>query len=87
MRIQLYGNDDLRIDGSSDKSHFVDIDRVGYDGIGLTLFTMYQYIEIRKKDDKIKVFNFKRKSDKRDCDFGWWEDAEVIYSINEQVVN
>src|SRR3990167_7785937 len=45
--------------------------------------TTYQYIEIRKKSTQIAMFIFPKKSLKNQYDFGWWSDAEIVYSINE----
>ena len=55
--------------------------------MAIDLFASFQYIEIRKKDEQVRVFTFKRKSDKKDCDFKWWGDAEVILAINNQTMH
>ena len=52
-------------------------------GISVDFFTYEVYMEVRKKGNQIKTFYFPRKSVKKDFDFGWWEDAEVVYSNNE----
>lgn len=89
MDIKLNQDDRIRIDGDySDMSNFIDASRAGHSGLALTLFTGFQYIEIRKKGDQVKVFTFPKKSHKKDYDFGEiWSDAEVVYSINEQIMH
>lgn len=42
-----------------------------------------QYLEIRKKAGYICSFYFQNKRQKKDYDFGWWEDAEVIFANND----
>ena len=51
--------------------------------MAIDLHTAFQYIEVRRKDCQVRVFSFKKKSHKKECDFGWWSDAEVILAINE----
>lgn len=89
MEVKLNQDDSLRINSEYGKcSNFIDLKRAGFSGLSATLFTGFQYIEIRKKGDQIKIFTFPKKSHKKEYDFGEiWKDAEVIYSINEQVVH
>ena len=88
MDIKLNLDDRFRINtDSSNFDNFVDVGKEGFSGIGLTLFTAFQYIEVRKKGDQVKVFTFPKKSHKKEHDFGFWEDAEVVYSLNEQIMH
>ena len=88
MEIKLQAEDRFRVDGGySDLSNFIDIAKAGYSGISVNLFTGFQYVEIRKKDDQLKIFTFPKKSHKKEYDFGHWEDAEVIFSMNEQIMH
>ena len=87
MDIKLSQDDTFRIYADNKGNNFIDVLQFGYDAMAVDMFTNFQYIEIRKKHDIIRVFSFKKKSHKKECDFGWWEDAEVVFSINEQTVN
>jgi hypothetical protein len=65
--------------------NFVDITCLN-DELGLQISnwtTTKQYIEIRKKSNQIAMFVYSKKSDKHYAKLGWWEDSEVVFSINE----
>jgi hypothetical protein len=87
--IKLSREDRLRVDGNYfGYQQFIDIDRSDNgECLGVTLFAGFSYVEVRKKGDLIKVFSFPKKSLKRDFDFGHFEDAEIVYSCNEQIMN
>ena len=88
MNITLNTDDNLRLQREcGNTSNFIDVCGAGYRGLGVTLFTGFQYVEVRKRDDQIKIFTFPKKSDKKDYDFGRWVDAEVVYSCNEQIMH
>ncbi len=87
MNIKLYKDDTLRITGDHEGNNFIDIGAVGYESLAIDLCTIFYYIEVRRKGEKVRIFTFLKKSHKKSCDFGWWEDAEVILAINEQTVN
>tara|TARA_R110000803_G_scaffold95395_5_gene163382 strand:+ start:909 stop:1175 length:267 start_codon:yes stop_codon:yes gene_type:complete len=83
MEINLQDSDRLRLHADFKKENFVNISKFGYDAMAIDLHTAFQYIEVRRKDGQVRMFSFKKKSDKKECDFGWWENAEVILAINE----
>lgn len=88
MNIKLDYEDSFRIYGDSEKNNFIDISQENFEGIGIGLFPYFHYIEIRKhKNGNLKMFCFKKKSHKKDCDFGSYQDAEVIFSLNETNYN
>lgn len=88
MDIKLNQNERLRVDsGCSDTSNFIDVSKAGYSGLCTTLFSGFQYIEIRKKSGLLRVYTFPKKSHKKEHDFKGWEDAEVVFSQNEQVMH
>lgn len=82
MNIKLYKDDNLRIYGDHNQNNFIDVKSVGYESLSVDFFSSFVYIEIRKKESKLRVFTFNKKSHKKECDFGWWEDAEVVYALN-----
>lgn len=85
MNIRLNQDDRVRVDGDTGYGvNFLDIRKADFAGLEVTLFSYFQYIEIRKKGALLKVFTFPKKSLKKDFDFGEWRDAEVVYSCNEQ---
>ena len=83
MDLRIRKDDNLRIHSDYEQQNFIDINQVGYESMAIDLFTHFQYIEIRKKKDMLRVFTFTKKSMKKECDFGWWDDAEVVFSVNE----
>ena len=88
MEIKLQSEDGFRVDGGyANLSNFIDIAKAGYSGISVNLFTGFQYVEIRKKDDQLKIFTFPKKSHKKEYDFANWDDAEVVFSMNEQIMH
>jgi len=87
MELRIRSNDSLRIVGDHKGTNFIDIYGVGYDSLAVDFFSHFQYIEIRKKKDILRVFAFPKKSLKKECDFGWWDDAEIVFAQNEQKYN
>ena len=88
MEIKLQTDDRFRVDVSEGSfDNFINIQKAGYAGLAIDLFTGFQYVEIRKKEGILRVFTFPKKSMKKEYDFGFWVDAEVVYSINEQTMN
>ena len=87
MNIKLRESDRFRLSVDHDNDNFIDINHVGYEALAVDFYLHFQYIEIRRKKDQIRVFSFKKKSHKKECDFGWWKDADVIMAINEQTIN
>ena len=63
MEIKLNSRYDIfRIDGGySGMSNFIDIKKTGFSGICATMFTGFQYIEIRKKNDLLRLYTFPKK--------------------------
>ena len=82
MNLRLQHKESIRIVGDCKENNFIDVSGVGYESLAIDLFGTFQYIEIRKKETQLRVFTFIKKSYKKECDFGWWEDAEVVYSLN-----
>ena len=82
MELRIMGDDCLRVVADHKKDNFIDVRAFGYEAMAIDLFPRFQYIEIRKKQDVVRVFTFLKKSYKKECVFGWWEDAEVILAIN-----
>jgi len=84
MELRIRQNDNIRVIGDHEGGNFIDLYSVGYEALAVDLFSHFQYVEIRKKEDKLRVFAFKKKAHKKECIFGWWEDAEVVFAQNEQ---
>jgi hypothetical protein len=71
---------------TSQGNNFVEI--YGMDneiGLMVDFFPTFHYIEIREKNGSMKTFLFNKKSMKKEHDFGWWADAEVVFSRNNVV--
>ncbi len=84
MHLKIYKDESIRVETPhSDTEIFVDVRQVGYQSLAVDFYGFQGYIEIRKKENHVRVFQFPKKSYKKECDFGWWEDAEVIFSYNE----
>ena len=75
-RIRIFGDwkSDLFIDVSSLTDQIA---------MGIELYPSMQYIEIRRKHGVFMLFVFREKSDKKHYNFGFWEDAKVIFSSNK----
>jgi len=88
MELKINQGDRVRVDGGYGKAdNFIDISKAGFSGLCTTLFTGFQYIEIRKKGDQLRVYTFPKKSHKEEYDFEHWKDAEVVFSLNEQIMH
>ena len=87
MDIKLQREDSFRITADHRGNNFIDVAQVGYESMAVDLFAHFVYIEIRKKEDRLRVFTFAKKSLKKECDFGWWGNADVVFALNEQVIN
>lgn len=80
MDLKLYQGQKVRV--NTHDGLFVDVEHVGFESLGFNFHGQCGYIEIRLKDGEHKVFQFPKKSYKKECDFGWWEDAEIVYSYH-----
>jgi len=83
MEIKLHGEDRVRIVCDHKENNFIDVERVAYESMCVDMHPHFHYIEVRKKSSQVRVFVFPKKSYKKECDFGWWEDAEVVLAITE----
>jgi hypothetical protein len=83
MNIKLQNKDRFRVYADYEERNFIDVDQENYESMSINGFTSCHYVEIRKKEGQLKIYFFKKKSYKKECDFGWWSDAEVVYAINE----
>ncbi len=56
-------------------------------GYGMSInFNKYAtYMEMREKDNQVRLFLFRNKRSKHETDLGWWSDAEVVWSKNEVI--
>ena len=81
MVMELQNKDKIRIKTYS--GSFMDIFHINPESLAVDLYAFQGYIELRKKDRVFRLFQFPKKSYKKDHDFGWWEDAEVVFSHNE----
>ena len=87
MELRVRTEEGIRVIGDHKNDNIVDVNGVGYDSLAIDLYPRFYYIEIRKKEDQIRVFTFPKKSSKKDCDFGWWKDADVILAVNDRISN
>ncbi len=85
MDIKIRKDERFRVEGGG--NNFIDVNGIGFESLCLDLYVSFQYIEVRRKDNQIRVYTFPKKSYKKSHDFGWWKDAEVIFAVNEQIVN
>lgn len=88
MDLQLNAKDRVRLSTNNHKSgmaNFIDASCLEFElGLMVTNWSnTYQYIEVRKKWNQLAVFYFLKKSDKKNANLEGWEDAEVVFSINE----
>ena len=87
MEINLNQNDRFRVKTNrldNCGENFIDINGLQWEaGIAVDMYPSFHYIEMRKKERGIRLFLFKNKGAKKDFDLGWWDDAEVIFALNE----
>ena len=70
------------------EDNFIDVSGADNEScLTIDLFPRFNYIEIREKNGSMRVFSFEKKSHKKEHDFGWWIDAEVVFSSNDVVHN
>ena len=81
MEINLNCDDRIRLKSSD--GPFIDVQHVGFESVAIDMYSFQGYIEIRKKGNHFRVFQFPKKSYKKELNFGYWDDAEIIYSFNE----
>lgn len=86
MDLRLHSTDKIRLVTGSSKNNFIDCS-AEYQEMALTVsFLCSQtYMEIRRKANQVKTFYFESKRHKKEFEFGYWEDAEVIFAFNEVV--
>ncbi len=82
MELELHQDQKIRV--KTFAGPYIDIRHIGYQSLSVALHGQCGYIEVRKKDREINVFQFPKKAYKKEYDFGWWEDAEVVFSYNEK---
>ena len=89
MEIKLHSPDSLRVEAtiSGVTGNFIDLSTDGLTNVAIDLYPSFYYIEIRQKDGFLKLFTFPKKSMKKCYDFGYWDDAEVVFSNNTQTHN
>ncbi len=65
------------------KENFIDISGADNEAcLTVDLYPHFQYIEMRAKKGQMRLFTFDNKRWKKEYDFGWWADAEVVFSRN-----
>lgn len=81
MDIKLTPKERCRIHSSFSCDNFIDITSENHI-ISLEAYPRNHYIEIRKKEGYTRMYFFKKKSYKEGYDFGYWDDAEVVFALN-----
>ena len=86
MEIRLYNKDRLRIKADTDGDNFINVSTdVNLESLTVDIYPIFHYIEMRLKNDTMQMFLFKKKSHKKHYDFGYFKDAEVVYSLNKVI--
>jgi len=83
MNLRLYDKDRIRIDADHDGDMFIDISQDHYEGISIDIYSHFCMGEIRCKRGILKMFIFKGPEYRADYDFGYWADAEIVYSFEK----
>ena len=84
METKLNSTDRLRVTTGHTKNNYIDIECGQWElALEVSFLASKQYMEIRKKSGHICSFYFESKRHKKEYDFKWWEDAEVIFSNND----
>jgi hypothetical protein len=86
MELKLYSKDKIRLITGSSNNNFIDcVSEHQEAALTVSFLPSQTYMEIRKKANQVKIFYFENKKHKKEFDFGYWEDAEVIFALNEVV--
>jgi len=86
MELRIYPKDRIRITSDYKGQNFIDTEGMKDEiGMSIDLYPSFHYIEMREKDGMIRVFLFQKKGLKKYYDFGYWKDAEVVYSLNKVI--
>lgn len=84
METRLNSKQQFRVTTGQSKNNFIDIKSGEWEqALEVSFLTSKQYMEVRKKDGSMCTFYFESKRHKKDYDFGWWEDAEVVFANND----
>ena len=84
MQVRLYSEQKIRVTTGHKENNYIDVESGKWEqALEVSFFTSQQYLEIRKKDGQICSFYFESKRHKKDYDFGWWQDAEVVFANND----
>ena len=84
MELRLNSEQRIRLTTGSSKKNFVDVTGEKFElALGVSFLCSQTYFEVRKKDGQMKSFYFESKRHKKDFDFEWWSDAEVLFANND----
>ena len=84
MELRLNSEQRVRITTGSSKKNFIDITSGKWEqALSVSFLCSQTYFEVRKKEGQINSFYFESKRHKKDFDFGWWSDAEVLFANND----
>ena len=87
--LQLFAKEKIRVTTDYTNEVFINVESLhGEDGMAIDFSSinreLTQPIEVRQKMGGTRLFIFKSNHYKNDFDFGWWEDAKIIYSTEQQ---
>lgn len=80
MDIRLRTTESIRVIGDSKQDNFIDIIGINDGAMCQELYPRFVNIEIRIKDNRIRLYTFPTEYSRLDCDFGWWDDAEILFT-------
>jgi len=83
MELKLNSTDQIRLVTGFPKDNWIDVaSEDGEQALTVMFISRKQYMEIRERDGYVKTFYFESKGSKKYFKFGWWEDASVIFALN-----
>jgi len=83
MELKLHSTDCIRLVTGNAGDNWVDCtSEDGEQALTVFCISRKQYIEVREKDGYVKTFYFESKGSKKYFNFKWWEDAKVIFALN-----
>jgi hypothetical protein len=80
MEIKIRSNDSLRVNAGAD-SVFADIQGDKENGqyiLGVQFYDMHK-LQLREKQGSFKMFAIPNEWSFSNVDFGWWEDADIVW--------
>ena len=84
MDLRLQSKERIRVVADDERNNFVDIEGHYWgEVIKVDIYPAFHYVEIREKNRSYRIFLFKEEVQKEQFDYGYYENAKVIFTIKK----